>query len=63
MTITINYGMNQEPEDIRHVYSIRELPPAYGFEATELLIEWLGSDCVVKHRKIKYTDYVTITIH
>lgn len=63
MTITINYGMNQEPEQIRHVYSIRELPPVFGYEASELVIEWLGQDAVVKHKRIKYTDYVTITIH
>lgn len=63
MIVTISYGCEIAPEIIENVVSIEEVPnfsEGYGDSVSIRYISKKGISCV---KNIRYTNYVTITIH
>lgn len=60
MIVTIEYGMSNMPETLENVYFISQDISVRG---DAVVISYYDKFGHMQKRKIRYTDYVTITIH
>lgn len=62
MIVTISYGVDNAPETLENVVSIEEIP-TYGGNGSGVSIRYISKNGDSLVRNIRYTNYVTITIH
>lgn len=60
MTVTISYGVDTEPETLENVDDITWFKDSKG---TAIIITFYDKFDHMRYRIIRYTEYVTITIH
>ena len=60
MSVTISYGIDTEPETLENVVYIETLSKYCGGGVS---IRYISKNGDMQMRRIRYTEYVTITIH
>lgn len=62
MIVTISYGVDTEPETLYHVHDITETVDSRG-GGNVVVLEYYDEFDHLRNKIIRYTNYVTITIH